>query len=153
LNVAVTSHDGTRFPLEVGRFDRVLLDAPCSCEGNVRQTGVIPFEQGGDLKGRSGLQATLLGRAWKLLAPGGVLVYATCTFAPEENEVVLDYVLGDDATIEPLQVCGLSIGAGISEWNGKTLRPDCKHVGRFWPHCNDTGGFVVARIRKEEASQ
>jgi NOL1/NOP2/sun family putative RNA methylase len=148
LNVAVSAHDGTRFPLEVGPFDRVLLDAPCSCEGNVRQTGVIPFPQGGDLKGRSGLQATLLGRAWKLLAPGGVLVYATCTFAPEENEVVLDYVLGEDAAIEPVEIDGLRAGSGVREWNGSSLRPDCQNVARFWPHHNDTGGFVAARIRK-----
>jgi len=149
LNVAVTSHDGTRFPLEVGQFDRVLLDVPCSCEGNVRQSGEIPFEQAGGVTGRAGLQATLLGRAWKLLSPGGVLVYATCTFAPEENEMVLDYVLGEDATIETFEIEGLAASAGVAEWNGKRLRPDCGNVARFWPHLNDTGGFTAARIRKQ----
>lgn len=148
LNVAVSSHDGTRFPLEVGQFDRVLLDVPCSCEGNVRQSGKIPFEQAGGVRGRAGLQATLLGRAWKLLAPGGVLVYSTCTFAPEENELVLDYVLGEDAKIEPLEIEGLSSSAGVTEWNGRGLRPDCHNVARIWPHLNDTGGFAAARIRK-----
>jgi NOL1/NOP2/sun family putative RNA methylase len=149
LNVAVSSHDGTRFPLEVGQFDRVLLDVPCSCEGNVRQSGKIPFEQAGGVRGRAGLQATLLGRAWKLLSPGGVLVYSTCTFAPEENELVLDYVLGEDATIEPVEVEGLRASAGVSEWNGRGLRSDCCNVARFWPHLNDTGGFAAARIRKQ----
>jgi len=149
LNVAVSSHDGTRFPLEVGQFDRVLLDVPCSCEGNVRQSGKIPFEQAGGVKGRAGLQATLLGRAWKLLSPGGVLVYATCTFAPEENELVLDYVLGEDATIEPVEIEGLRASAGVTEWNGSGLRSDCRNVARFWPHLNDTGGFAAARIRKQ----
>lgn len=150
LSVVVTGHDGTRFPLEAGPFDRILMDVPCSCEGNVRELGEVPrAEPEGFLKGRSGLQATLLGRAWKLLAPGGTLVYATCTFAPEENEMVLDHVLGEDARIVPLQLEGLSWGEGVTEWEGRRLRPDCVHVARFWPHLNDTGGFTVAAVRRE----
>lgn len=149
LNVAMTAQDGTRFPLEAGPFDAILLDAPCSCEGNVRQgKGVRWTEPEPFLAGRSGLQATLLGRAWKLLAPGGRLVYATCTFAPEENEMVLDYSLGDDAVIEPFAIEGLRAAAGVAEWHGRSLRPDCANVARFWPHLNDTGGFAVAVVRK-----
>lgn len=151
LNVAVSAHDGTRFPTGAGPFDRVLLDVPCSCEGNVRQMGEIPWQRrGGALSGRSGLQATLLGRAWKLLAPGGVLVYATCTFAPEENEIVLDHVLGDDAVIEPVDVPRLAVSPGITAWRGQALRPDCANVARIWPHLNDTGGFVAARVRRQD---
>ena len=152
LNVAMTGHDGTGFPLDAGPFDAILLDVPCSCEGNVRRgTGSGHRRPGAFLTGRSGLQATLLGRAWKMLAPGGRLVYATCTFAPEENEMVLDYSLGDDARIEPIRIDGLTAAAGVTEWLGQALRPDCAHVARFWPHLNDTGGFVVALVRKEAA--
>jgi len=152
LNVAMTAQDGTGFPLEAGPFDAILLDAPCSCEGNVRQGSGAGCEQPGEfLHGRSGLQATLLGRAWKMLAPGGRLVYATCTFAPEENEMVLDYSLRDDARIEPVGIDGLQAGAGVTEWRGKQLRPDCVNVARYWPHLNNTGGFTVALIRKEPA--
>lgn len=151
LDVAISAHDGTRFPTSAGGFDRILLDVPCSCEGNVRQMGETPWQRReGLLTGRSGLQATLLGRAWKLLAPGGVLVYATCTFAPEENEVVLDYVLRDDAIIEPVEVPGLIAATGVTEWGGRALRSDCAHLARFWPHLNDTGGFAAARVRKRE---
>lgn len=149
LNVLVTPIDGTRFPVEAGGFDRILLDVPCSCEGNLRTTreaaGAAPP---GVVAGRAGLQATLLGRAWKLLSPGGVLVYSTCTFAPEENEVVLDYALGEDARIEPCEMPGLVAEPGVERWNGEDLRPDCRHLLRFWPHLNDTGGFTVARVRK-----
>ena len=153
LNVAMTGHDGTRFPLDAGPVDAILLDAPCSCEGNVRQGGGNRFERPDRfLSGRSGLQATLLGRAWKMLAPGGRLVYATCTFAPEENEMVLDYSLRDDARIEPIDVAGLASGGGVTEWLGQALRPDCANVARFWPHLNDTGGFTVALVRKQAAS-
>ena len=77
-----------------------------------------------------------------------MLVYATCTFAPEENEMVLDYVLGGDAAIEPLQFRGLRYQNGVEHWAGRDLRPDCRHLARFWPHLNDTGGFTIARVRK-----
>ncbi len=150
LNVAMTAQDGTAFPLDAGPFDAILLDVPCSCEGNVRQgTGVRYREPGEFLAGRSGLQATLLGRAWKMLAPGGRLVYATCTFAPEENEMVLDYSLRDDARIEPVAIDGLAASPGVTEWRGRSLRDDCANVARYWPHLNDTGGFTVALVRKE----
>ena len=153
LNVAMTGHDGTGFPLDAGPFDAILLDVPCSCEGNVRRGSGIGYRTpGAFLTGRSGLQATLLGRAWKMLAPGGRLVYATCTFAPEENEMVLDYSLGDDARIEPIRIEGLTAAPGVTEWLGQALRPDCANVARFWPHLNDTGGFVVASVRKEVAA-
>ncbi len=149
-NVVVTPIDGTRFPLDAGPFDRILLDVPCSCEGNLRDT---PKAAGtgsdGSIKGRSGLQATLLGRAWKLLRHGGILVYSTCTFAPEENELVLDYTLGDDATIEPFTIPGLVGDPGVVEWAGRGLREDCRNLVRYWPHLNDTGGFTIARVRKQ----
>lgn len=148
LNVVVTPIDGTRFPLEAGPFDRILLDVPCSCEGNVRETPWAAGRSGASLQGRSGLQATLLGRAWKLLAAGGVLVYSTCTFAPEENEVVLDYALSDDAEILPVEIPGLRAAPGVDRWEGRSLRPDCRNLARYWPHLNDTGGFTIARVRK-----
>ncbi len=151
-NVVVTPIDGTRFPLDAGPFDRILLDVPCSCEGNLRDT---PKSAGrvskGPIRGRSGLQATLLGRAWKLLRDGGTLVYSTCTFAPEENEMVLDYTLGGDAMIEPFRIPGLVADPGVVEWEGHRLREDCRNLARFWPHLNDTGGFTIARIRKAPA--
>jgi NOL1/NOP2/sun family putative RNA methylase len=152
-NVAMTVQDGTGFPLDAGPFDAILLDVPCSCEGNVRQGVGGRYEVPGEfLTGRSGLQATLLGRAWKMLAPGGRLVYSTCTFAPEENEMVLNYSLRDDAYIEPIAFDGLVSAPGVTEWRGESLREDCANLARFWPHMNDTGGFTVAVVRKQEAT-
>ena len=151
LNVAVTLIDGTRFPLESGPFDRILVDAPCTCEGNLRDSPSVVLQRAGEfLRGQSGLQATLLGRAWKLLKAGGTLVYATCTFAPEENELVLDHVLGEDAEIVPTGV-ELLAAPGVDRWQGQALRPDAVNVARFWPHLNDTGGFTMARIVKVES--
>ncbi len=153
LNVAMTVQDGTGFPLDAGPFDAILLDVPCSCEGNVRQGVGGRYElPGAFLTGRSGLQATLLGRAWKMLAPGGRLVYSTCTFAPEENEMVLDYSLREDARIVPIDFDGLVSTPGVGEWRGQRLREDCANLARFWPHHNDTGGFTVAVVHKAAAT-
>ena len=67
---------------------------------------------------------------------------------PEENEVVLDYVLGADAVIEPFVIPGLVGDPGVVEWAGGRLRQDCRNLTRYWPHLNDTGGFTIAKVRK-----
>lgn len=151
LNVVVTPLDGTRYPLAAGPFDRILLDVPCSCEGNVRGSPQAAGRaEARPLAGRAGLQATLLGRAWKLLRPGGTLVYSTCTFAPEENEQVLD-TLGADARIVPFAIPGLRAAPGVDRWAGRALREDCRNLARYWPHLNDTGGFTIAKVLKVPA--
>jgi len=153
-NVVITPINGIRFPLHAGPFDRMLLDVPCSCEGNLRDSRPATRRaRHSQVEGRGGLQATLLGRAWKLLRPGGVLVYSTCTFAPEENELVLDHALGEDAVIEAFAIAGLRHDSGVTRWAGKALRADCANLARYWPHHNDTGGFTIARVRKVAADE
>ena len=72
-------------------FDRVLVDAPCSGLGTVRRDPDIRWRRTeADLAGFAGYQQTLLVRAARAVAPGGRLVYATCSSEPEENEAVVD---------------------------------------------------------------
>ncbi|GBD06964.1 Ribosomal RNA small subunit methyltransferase F [bacterium HR21] len=151
LNVVVTWGDGRRLPLPEGVWDRVLVDAPCTGEGTVRK-----MKQGWRPVHRefrqycSALQRALLRRALQLVKPGGIVVYSTCTFAPEENELVLDAVLGDYGVVEPFSVAGLRSAPGIRQWMGKELRSDVVNACRFWPHLNNTGGFFLARIRRTD---
>ncbi|MDF2658508.1 MAG: rRNA methyltransferase [Paenibacillus sp.] len=71
-------------------FDRILLDAPCSGLGVIRRKPDIKWAKSpGDVAGIAGLQYELLSGVSSLLAPGGVLVYSTCTVAEEENEQVV----------------------------------------------------------------
>nr|BCX00128.1 MAG: hypothetical protein KatS3mg041_0174 [Bacteroidota bacterium] len=149
--VVVTHHDGTTLPLQEGTFDRVLVDAPCSGEGTVRKRssswkGYRPAF----VEAAQQLQRQLLQQALRLVKPGGVVVYSTCTYAPEENEAVLDAVLGDWGYVEPFSIPGLRFRPGIRQWNGRTFREDIAHAHRYWPHLNDTGGFFVARIRRTD---
>jgi 16S rRNA (cytosine967-C5)-methyltransferase len=95
--------DGTR-PLPFARpFDRILVDAPCSGTGTLGRNPEIKWrlkpEDLDDLRVR---QSALLANAFAVLAPGGLLVYATCSLEPEENEGVVGkagYPLGPPANL------------------------------------------------------
>lgn len=79
-------------------FDRVLVDAPCSGLGTVRRDPDIKWRRSeSDLAGLAARQLTLLTRAASAVAPGGRLVYATCSSEPEENEEVVDRFLSADS--------------------------------------------------------
>ena len=151
VNVAITRYDGRRFPQQ--QFDRVLVDAPCSSEGMARKDpkvlGRCSLKRSLDLQV---LQIGLLKRAVQLTRSGGVIVYSTCTYAPEENEAVVDDVLGeyrDTVCLEKTSVPGLKGCPGLTEWNGTEFCDELKHCARYYPHQNDTGGFFVARLVKK----
>ena len=71
------------------------MDAPCSCEGRfiINEPKSFAYWSVRKIKEMSHKQKGLLLNASRLLRPGGILVYATCTFAPEENEEVVDWFL------------------------------------------------------------
>jgi len=152
FNVVTTLSDGRRFPNEAGRFDRVIVDAPCSCEGTARKSpDVVDELLAGGYRRNVALQKTLLKRAFRLCRPGGRIVYSTCTFAPEENELVVDSLLedvGDAVEILPARIEGLASSPGITEWDGRKLAPELERTMRIWPHENDSGGFYVALLEK-----
>lgn len=154
LNVATVNADGRSIPLPNHAFDRVLVDVPCSGEGTLRKHPHRDWSAARTLKAIARLvpvQQQLLNRALDLVKPGGVAVYSTCTLAPEENEAVLDAVLGDRAVVEPFSIKGLHHHPGVIHWHGKTYRSDLTHAHRYFPHLNDTGGFFVARLRRTDA--
>ena len=75
-------------------FDRILLDAPCSATGVIRRHPDIKLHRRPeDLNGLIARQRALLEALWPLLAPGGLLLYATCSVLPEENEQQIQCVL------------------------------------------------------------
>src|SRR5690625_7249313 len=76
-------------------FDRVLLDAPCSSEGrfHTRRPETFAYWSPRKVKEMARKQRKLLSSAVKSLRPGGILVYSTCSYAPEENELALTDIL------------------------------------------------------------
>ena len=152
MNVAITRYDGRNFPR--GLFHRVLVDAPCSAEGRERRgPGVIARSSCRKSLDLQALQIGLLKSALRLTASGGVVVYSTCTYAPEENEMVVQTVLDGAADsgglcLGQVKIPGLQECPGLEEWNGASLSNEMRSAARYYPHINDTGGFFVAKIVK-----
>ena len=147
LSVDVTNISGRKID---GTFNKILLDAPCSGEGMINKKDKLFAnwsENSVRLMARK--QKKLITHAFKLLEPDGTLVYSTCTFEPEENEAVVDFLLkkNDDAQIETIGV-DIKHADGITEWNGKIFNKRLAACMRIYPQHNETGGFFVAKIGK-----
>lgn len=151
-NAVVTREDGGAIALPYHQFDRVLVDAPCSGEGTLRKDfQTKSYWRPGYSEWISSVQRQILSHALQLLKPGGILVYSTCTFAPEENEAVIDRVVRDRGIVEAIDIPGLRALPGVTHWQGQAYRQDCAHARRYFPHFNNTGGFFLARIRRTDA--
>jgi 16S rRNA (cytosine967-C5)-methyltransferase len=84
-------------------FDRILLDAPCSATGVIRRHPDIKLlRQAQDITKLAAQQRTLLRAALGLLAPGGRLLYCTCSLLPQENEEVIQQVLAGAPDVRPV---------------------------------------------------
>jgi NOL1/NOP2/sun family putative RNA methylase len=128
-------------------FDAVLLDAPCTGEGMFRRDPhTIRHWSIAAVHGSARRQARLLDDAQTLVAPGGVLVYSTCTFATEENEERVAAFVRDhpDWTIED---CTEGVASGVLLGEAPTDR-----TARLWPHRLEGEGHFVARLRRDPDS-
>jgi len=147
LNAIVTQNQGQRI---TGIFDKILLDAPCSATGTIRRSGSsLRMWSLPALQRISSLQRTLLGRSWKLLKPGGVMVYSTCSLEPEENEMVVHEFVSKnvDASVIPFELKISSPGT-LTSFEGVTFLDEVKNCLRIFPQDNDCEGFFVAKLQK-----
>ncbi|MEA3143288.1 MAG: tRNA (cytosine40 48-C5)-methyltransferase [Thermoplasmata archaeon] len=143
-------HEAQQLPGD-GWADRVLLDAPCTGEGTIPKDRNRRFARPEDIPTLAALQAQMVDTADRVLRPGGTLVYATCTFAPEENEVQVQRLLDRGYRIEalPFDRCGgVPLAPGVTEWPGYTLDPVLAKARRFLPGIHPTLGFFVAKLTK-----
>ncbi len=154
VNITTTAMDGIDFPLTAGQFDRVLADVPCSGEGTIRKGPgkhtPVPENFRDWLRGT---QRYLLRRAIDLCRPGGRIVYSTCTFAPEENEAIIDAILSerDDIQLKSPAESYAGTTSGTTSWQGKVYSHDLSKTLRVWPHKSGTGGFFAAILEKADA--
>ena len=114
-------------------FDRILLDAPCSGTGTLRRHPDIKLlREPEDVQRLVGIQRALLDGAWTMLAPGGELLYSTCSLLPQENMHVVEQFarLADDVTLEPLDVAPYMA------------------YGMLLPVPEGPDGFFMVRLRK-----
>lgn len=152
VNVTTTCSDAGNWPSAGGQFDRILVDAPCSSEGTVRRNAALLQRLDASSSERLGpRQRALLRKAVQRCRPGGRILYSTCTFAPEENELVVADILAElpgIVRLVPASIPGFTTSPGITDWGGRTLPPELALCHRFWPHHNDTGGFFIAALEK-----
>ena len=117
-------------------FDRILLDAPCSASGVIRRHPDIKLlRKETDIENLSKIQSELLEKVWKTLRKGSMLVYATCSVLPEENDQVVAWFLATnkDASVVEIE----------ADWGRAT------DFGRqIFPSAKGGDGFYYARLQK-----
>jgi len=149
-NVIAYRMDARDLPKFGIKVDKILLDAPCTGEG------LIPIDKSRkksrlieDIKYCSTLQISMLSALLKCLKENGVVVYSTCSIAPEENELVIHRILEQF----PVSVEKISLKDGLSgftEFFGYKVREELRKAARFYPHIHGTQGFFICKLKLRE---
>ena len=124
-----------------GKVGRVLVDAPCSGLGTLRRNPDLKWRHTPHtVEALVATQRAVLDAAARLLAPGGRLVYATCSLLEAENEAVADAFGADHPRWRPLDAAAVLQHAGVAD--AASLAPAGRL--RLWPHRHGTDGFFAA---------
>ena len=154
LNTIITRHDAVQLCEKLKKlnmkFDKILLDVPCSGEGNLRSSpGTLLSWNMKMIEKLSRLQRKIVESAIPLLKEGGEVVYSTCTHAPEENELNVQYLIDKfDLEAEETKL-PIKTRPGITEWQGQKLNEKMKFAHRIYPQDNDTEGFFLCKLRRK----
>jgi tRNA (cytosine40_48-C5)-methyltransferase len=142
-NTAVYLLDARRAPILKTKFDRVLVDAPCS--GNyAADERWFRNRTIKDVERNANAQREILAKAVECLSDNGELVYSTCSLEPEENELNMEFAIRAlDVEIQKIDAPG---SEGLTEVFGKQLDPSIARCRRFWP--DQTQGFFVAKLKR-----
>jgi 16S rRNA C967 or C1407 C5-methylase (RsmB/RsmF family)/NOL1/NOP2/fmu family ribosome biogenesis protein len=148
MNTWVTSNDPRDFGKILGYFDVIVADVPCSGSGLFRKDEKALDEWSTDnVNLCSQRQQRILADVWPALKQDGILLYATCSYSPQEDEEILDW-LADTYKVETIKVelpaeCGV-----VSVTSAKGM---CGY--RFFPDKTHGEGFFIAAIRKKDAAE
>ncbi len=134
-------------------FERVLVDAPCSSEGRFKEQDPdsVSYWSLRKIKEMSYKQKGILMSASRHLKPAGTLVYSTCTFAPEENEEVVDWFLRKSEglfTLEDIALAGVPAYPCVTHWGRAVFDPQVRKCLRVKP-VRGYSGFFVAKFRRK----
>ena len=151
-NSIITNYDGREFAKLYNKFDRVLLDAPCSGLGVISKDKSVKMNRTyKEILNNSRLQKELILAAIDSCnAKGkgeGIIVYSTCTISVEENEWVIDYAL-KHRYVKCIET-GLEIGEpGFVQFREKHFHPSIVNTRRIYPHIHEIDGFFIAKLKK-----
>jgi len=154
MNTIITRMDGVNLCQRLEkkkkiRFDKILVDAPCSGEGTLRKSPKTYLMWNINvIKNLSRIQKKLVAEAIKVLEVGGEMVYSTCTLAPEEDEAIVNFLV-KNFDVEVLDIkLPLKFRCGICEWEGQQFSGEVQKACRLYPQDNDTDGFFLCKIKK-----
>jgi len=133
-------------------FDRVLLDAPCSLEGQFDLDRPASYRGWSvkKVKELARLQQWLLRSAVSATVTGGIIIYSTCTISPEENEGVVSWILEKEKgliELEEIKMQGVPFVDGITKWGKDEYGSEMKKTKRILP-APGWEAFYVAKFRK-----
>lgn len=141
-NIVVTNSDPLAFSGMKGMFDLILVDAPCSGEGMFRKDPkAIEEWSEANLHLCSERQKRILTDIWDALKPEGYLIYSTCTYNPEENEDIIEWIL------RQYPATSLSINHTFPEITPSESTASGYH---FFPHKTNGEGFFISVIQKQD---
>jgi 16S rRNA (cytosine967-C5)-methyltransferase len=136
-NIQPRAWDGKALPRDRATFDGVLVDAPCTCSGTWRRNPAARWSlRRGEMAEMAALQRELLRKAASGVKPGGVLVYATCSFFRRENEDVAAAFLADRTDFKPDAFAHPLTGAATAG------------AVQIWPWDGDCDAMFIARFRR-----
>ena len=153
VNTLVLNEDPEKLAEQFeGTFDKILLDAPCSGEGMFRKDPSLASDWSPEKSAAlSRLQKKLIHLAAKMLRPGGMLLYSTCTFSTEEDEEVVSDLLRADPgfrLVSPEWYDGFACGIPDS-----TGTPGLEKCVRIYPHRMESEGQFAALLQKAPDSR
>jgi 16S rRNA (cytosine1407-C5)-methyltransferase len=133
-------------------FDRILIDAPCSAEGRISllDEKTFGFWTEENIQKKALIQTQLIETAAQHLVHNAILVYATCTLAPEENECIIDTFLekNQDFSLVPAGLPLIpELRPGLSNFKNKSFNHDLRSCARILPS-KTTEGFFIAKLHK-----
>ena len=141
VDAKIVCQDLVQYATEGHKFDAVLLDAPCSGTGVIRRHPDIKLlRNAADIDKLSALQKSLLRAAWKLVKPGGRLLYATCSILRRENDAVISHFLSETTDAKAATISlpeSISLGTGL----------------QYLPQTAKQDGFFYSLLNKESLAQ
>lgn len=134
----VNVSDGRSMPDELGKFDRILLDAPCTGIGALRRRPEVRWRRSlQDLKNLTQLQSELLESATRLLSPGGIIAYVTCSSHQAETKFQIRSFLRQHSNFTRIRV--------------QDERADIDGDLQLWPHRDGTDAMFLSLLRSKES--
>lgn len=142
VKARVVNEDGRT--LDLGQFDRIMIDAPCTGLGALRRRPESRWRKSpDDLKQLNSLQSELIESGWRQLKEGGYLAYVTCSPHPAETTAILSKLLSKHKDAELVDA-----GAVIEAISDEFMPNRSRKTVQLWPHTDDTDAMFISLIRK-----